>query len=170
MKNKYVIGILSGCFIVTAICMVCASQYVVRKVIPTYGGTPEVVEQHVQSVYTTNVITVNPSEIGTYDKLDFSNIETFLTSLNDTTELNNIDTLYEERLYDANKKDIISIYNSSDFNVSVTVMPDGSISSCTIEGISEEQGNLLKDLSQGSGYSLKNIANGFMLEPDISVS
>ena len=170
MKNKYVIGILSGCFVLTAIFLVCASQYVVNKVVPTYGKAPSISERSIHTVYRTNIVTINPSSAGTHEKLDFSNIDNFLSSLNDTVGLNNIDSLYEERLYDSSEKDIISVYKSSDSKVSVVVMPDGTISSCTFEDISDGQGEQLKESSEGTGYFLKNISNGFMLEPDISVT
>lgn len=171
MKHKRVMLLLTGCLLATCISVVCASQYVVNKVIPTRGGdsTPVVESSSISCVYTTNRIDINKAMLDEYTALDFSSIEDLQTSLYSLTDIPNLETLYEERIYDASEEDIISVYRTSDESVSVVVLPDGTISSCTFEGLSEEDESQIRSLSKDSGYSFKSVTNGFMLEPDVVI-
>lgn len=170
MNMKKLIGILSGCLLTTIVGIVCISQYVVNKSMLIEES--EVLDQSnsIQSIYTTKRVSVNPATKGTYTKLDFSNVEEFLTSLNDTINIEYIDTLYEERVYDSKSEDIISLYKNSNSSVTVAVLPDSSISYCMFEGLSEEDTNKIIDLSKDSEYNYKVVPTGFLLEPEIIVS
>lgn len=171
MKHKRVIVFLAGCLLATCLSIVCVSQYVVGKVVPSRGiEESHIREPSVSSVYTTNQVDINPAMLDEYDKIDFSSIEDLVTSLYSLTDIDNIGTMYEERLYDSSEDDIISVYHSSDNKVSAVVLPSGKISSCTFEGISEEDEALVKKYCEGTGYSIKVINGGFMLEPDVLVA
>lgn len=168
MKHKRVVAILAGCLVATCLGMICASQYIVGKMKISSRETASLSQEpSISAVYTTNRVYVNPATSGSYEKLNFNSIDEFLTSLNDLTNINNIDVLYEERLYSSEEKDIVSLYQSSDSNISITVLPDGSLSTCIFEGVSREDEAKIKSLSEGSGYNFKVISDGFMLEPDI---
>lgn len=171
MKYKKVIAVLSGLLLVTAISIVCASQYIVNKTIPSTEGYKNKSEHSssVQMVYTTNIIKADILSDESYNKLDFSDINSFINSLVNTMELNNADVLYEERLYDSSEEDIVSLYHNSDSNISVAVLPDNSISYCSFKNLTDEQQNQLKSLSKGTGYNFKVVSNGCILEPDITV-
>lgn len=114
---------------------------------------------------------MNKSLLHQYNFLDFSSVESFLTSLNSIVKDEEIDILYENRLYDSDLEDIISLYESKDGTLEVAVNKSNqSIMYCKFKGVSKERkSEILEALPDNSEYKYKAVSNGFILEPSLTI-
>ena len=102
-----------------------------------------------------------------YFSLDFSNIDSFLCSLQSLVGIDGANTLYERRVYDSCDEILISIFEGKNGNVSVSVDFDGWISCCIFKNLKEGVKEKIVKYSKGTGYYVKDIKGGISLEPRV---
>lgn len=169
MANKNLAKAFGGLAVVTILGVGVATVYSLNiKDSSEYSGSSSA---NVEYVYTTDNIKVDEALVHQYDSLDFSSVDSFLTSLNSTVKDEEIDILYENRLYDSEVDDIISLYESEDGTLEVAVdKSNQSIMYCKFKGVSEERElEILGALPKNSEYKYKAISDGFILEPSSNI-
>lgn len=105
-----------------------------------------------------------------YNMLSFDSAEDFICSLQSTVGINGADTLYKRRVYDYDEGSLVSLFESVDGKVVVAIdSKDDSVVSCKFVGIDNDSESKIRKLIQSSknnsGFKLKSINEGFMLEP-----
>lgn len=169
MANNNLAKAFGGLAVVTILGLGVATVYSLNiKDSSEYSGSSSA---NVEYVYTTDNIKVDEALVHQYDSLDFSSVDSFLTSLNSTVKDEEIDILYENRLYDSEVDDIISLYESEDGTLEVAVNKSNqSIMYCKFNGVSEErESEILGALPKDSEYKYKAISDGFILEPSSNI-
>ena len=169
MTNKNLVKAFGGLAVVTLLGLGVATVYSLNiEGSSEYSGGSNA---NVKYVYTTDSVKVDEALLHQYDLLDFSSVDSFLTSLNSTVKDEEIDILYENRLYDSEVDDIISLYESEDGTLEVAVdKSNQSIMYCKFKGVSEErESEILGALPKDSEYTYKAISDGFILEPSSNI-
>lgn len=169
MTNKNLVKVFGGLAVVTILGLGVATVYSLNiEDSSEYSGSSNA---NVEYVYTTDSVKVDEALVHQYDSLDFSSVDSFLTSLNSTVKDEEIDILYENRLYDSEVDDIISLYESEDGTLEVAVdKSNQSIMYCKFKGVSEErESEFLGALPKDSEYKYKAISDGFILEPSSNI-
>lgn len=169
MTNKNLVKAFGGLAVVTILGLGVATVYSLN--IEDSSEYSENSNVNVEYIYTTDSVKVDKALLHQYDSLDFSSVDSFLTSLNSTVKDEEIDILYENRLYDPEVDDIISLYESGDGTLEVAVdKSNQSIMYCKFKGVSEErESEILGALPKDSEYKYKAISNGFILEPSSNI-
>lgn len=109
-----------------------------------------------------------------YNMLSFDSAEDFICSLQSTVGIDGADTLYKRRVYDYDKGSLVSLFESADGRVVVAVdSKDESVAYCKFNDINEEAKSKIQKLinsrKNNSGFKVKSINSGFMLERRNSV-
>lgn len=169
MTNKTLVKAFGGLAVVTILGLGVATVYSLN--IEDSSEYSENSNVNVEYIYTTDSVKVDKALLHQYDSLDFSSVDSFLTSLNSTVKDEEIDILYENRLYDPEVDDIISLYESGDGTLEVAVNKSNqSIMYCKFKGVSEErESEILGALPKDSEYKYKAISDGFILEPSSNI-
>lgn len=169
MTNKNLVKAFGGLAVVTILGLGVATVYSLN--IEDSSEYSENSNVNVEYIYTTDSVKVDKALLHQYDSLDFSSVDSFLTSLNSTVKDEEIDILYENRLYDPEVDDIISLYESGDGTLEVAVdKSNQSIMYCKFKGVSEErESEILGALPKDSEYKYKAISDGFILEPSSNI-
>lgn len=169
MTNKTLVKAFGGLAVVTILGLGVATVYSLN--IEDSSEYSENSNVNVKYIYTTDSVKVDKALLHQYDSLDFSSVDSFLTSLNSTVKDEEIDILYENRLYDPEVDDIISLYESGDGTLEVAVdKSNQSIMYCKFKGVSEErESEILGALPKDSEYKYKAISDGFILEPSSNI-
>lgn len=169
MTNKNLVKAFGGLAVVTILGLGVATVYSLN--IEDSSEYSENSNVNVEYIYTTDSVKVDKALLHQYDSLDFSSVDSFLTSLNSTVKDEEIDILYENRLYDPEVDDIISLYESGDGTLEVAVdKSNQSIMYCKFKGVSEErESEILGVLPKDSEYKYKAISDGFILEPSLNI-
>lgn len=169
MTNKNLVKAFGGLAVVTTLGLGVATVYSLN--IEDSSEYSENSNVNVEYIYTTDSVKVDKALLHQYDSLDFSSVDLFLTSLNSTVKDEEIDILYENRLYDPEVDDIISLYESGDGTLEVAVdKSNQSIMYCKFKGVSEErESEILGALPKDSEYKYKAISDGFILEPSSNI-
>lgn len=169
MTSKNLVKAFGGLAVVTILGLGVATVYNLN--IEDSSEYLESSDANFEYAYTTDSVKVDEALLHQYDSLDFSSVDSFLTSLNSTVKDEEIDILYENRLYDSEVEDIISLYESEDGTLEVAVdKSNQSIMYCKFKGVSEERkSEILGALSKDSEYRYKAISDGFILEPSSNI-
>lgn len=169
MTNKNLVKAFGGLAVVTILGLGVATVYSLN--IEDSSEYSENSNVNVEYIYTTDSVKVDKALLHQYDSLDFSSVDSFLTSLNSTVKDEEIDILYENRLYDSEVDDIISLYESGDGTLEVAVdKSNQSIMYCKFKGVNEErESEILGALPKDSEYKYKAISDGFILEPSSNI-
>lgn len=169
MTSKNLVKAFGGLAVVTILGLGVATVYNLN--IEDSSEYSESSNANVEYAYTTDSVKVDEALLHQYDSLDFSSVDSFLTSLNSTVKDEEIDILYENRLYDSEVDDIISLYESEDGTLEVAVdKSNQSIMYCKFKGVSEErESEILGALPKDSEYKYKAISDGFILEPSSNI-
>lgn len=169
MTNKNLVKAFGSLAVVTILGLGVATVYSLN--IEDSSEYSENSNVNVEYIYITDSVKVDKALLHQYDSLDFSSVDSFLTSLNSTVKDEEIDILYENRLYDSEVDDIISLYESEDGTLEVAVdKSNQSIMYCKFKGVSEErESEILGALPKDSEYKYKAISDGFILEPSSNI-
>lgn len=169
MTNKNLVKAFGGLAAVTILGLGVTTVYSLN--IEDSSEYSESSNANVAYAYTTDSVKVDEALLHQYDSLDFSSVDSFLTSLNSMVKDEEIDILYENRLYDSEVDDIISLYESEDGTLEVAVdKSNQSIMYCKFKGVSEErESEILGALPKDSEYKYKAISDGFILEPSSNI-
>jgi hypothetical protein len=169
LTNKNLVKAFGGLAVVTILGLGVATVYSLN--IEDSSEYSENSNVNVEYIYTTDSVKVDKALLHQYDSLDFSSVDSFLTSLNSTVKDEEIDILYENRLYDSEVDDIISLYESGDGTLEVAVdKSNQSIMYCKFKGVNEErESEILGALPKDSEYKYKAISDGFILEPSSNI-
>lgn len=105
-----------------------------------------------------------------YNMLSFDSAEDFICSLQSTVGIDGADTLYKRRVYDYDKGSLVSLFESVDGKVIVAVdSKNESVAYCKFKGIEKDDESKIRKLinsrKNNSGFKVKAINEGFMLEP-----
>ena len=169
MANKNLAKAFGGLAVVTILGLGVATAYSLNiKDSSEYSGSSSA---NVEYVYTTDNIKVDEALVHQYNSLDFSSVNSFFFFLYSTVKDEEIDILYENRLYDSEVDDIISLYESEDGTLEVAVdKSNQSIMYCKFKGVSKErESEILGALPKDSEYKYKAISDGFILEPSSNI-
>lgn len=169
MTNKNLVKAFGGLAVVTILGLGVATVYSLN--IEDSSEYSENSNVNVEYIYIMDSVKVDEALLHQYNSLDFSSVDSFLTSLNSTVKDEEIDILYENRLYDSEVDDIISLYESEDGTLEVAVdKSNQSIMYCKFKGVSEErESEILGALPKDSEYKYKAISDGFILEPSSNI-
>lgn len=169
MTNKNLVKAFGGLAVVTILGLGVATVYSLN--IEDSSEYSENSNVNVEYIYITDSVKVDEALLHQYNSLDFSSVDSFLTSLNSTVKDEEIGILYENRLYDSEVDDIISLYESEDGTLEVAVdKSNQSIMYCKFKGVSEErESEILGALPKDSEYKYKAISDGFILEPSSNI-
>lgn len=157
-SKKGIVGVVAGVTLVSAICVNMVSDTIFCK-------ESELNEDkgYLARILNTVKERVDVKDLKTKHKqLDFSSVNMLLTSIQGIEGLEDVGSLREFKLLvDGNS---ISIFESENRKLSVSVN-DGVIGYCKFRGISRECARVVRERSSDSNYRLKEINNGFILEP-----
>ena len=169
VDKERIVGVFVGFALVTAVGMGCVSNYVLHNIDRESKDKKDL--SKIVSVVDRNIKEdeiVEYVEKGNYSSISFKNITEFVNSLQSTVRVEGADVFRLSKLYDSSDKELVSVYETDNGNVSVFVDSNGTLESCKFIGLNEEQVSKIKDLSSNTEYKYKEIKDGFVLEQEVA--